>query len=164
VAVPALAKAKKVEKLRENVWEFTVATGTCPAELETLRKHYLKEGWKEEEGTDLGKNTGEVELKKDKLELRISYFDIGFGDAEIKVSGSYNVILEDANARDPAKPDKPAAGKPAAEKPKAKPGIPGLPELPPGVELPDDVKAEVEKALKEAEKALPKKPAPPKKP
>jgi hypothetical protein len=164
VAVPALAKAKKLEKLRENVWEFTVATGTCPAEMEFFRKHYLKEGWTEDEGTTLERNSGEMSFKKDKLELWFSYLDSGFGDAEIKVSGSYNVILEDANAKDPPKSDKPPTGKPAAEKPKAKtPGIPGLPELPPGVELPDDVKAEVEKALKEAEKALPKKPAPPKK-
>src|SRR5688572_32904636 len=43
----------------------------------------------------------------------------------------------------------PASG---GKKPPA-PAIPGLPELPPGVELPDDVKQELEKALKEV-KAL----------
>jgi hypothetical protein len=112
-------------------------------------QHYFSKKRFHYEGAELGKNTGEIAVTKvqqeDELELELSYFDSGFTDADIRVSGSFKVVLETANSK-----EKVASDKPVAEKPKAKkPAIPGLPDLPPGVELPADVKAELEKALKE---------------
>jgi hypothetical protein len=144
VSLPLPAKAEKVEK-DANRLEFTLANGSGPATLTAFRDHFKKQGWTEEEGTDLGENTGEIDFKKDMLALRISYFDIGFGGAEFTVSGSPNVVLETTTAKGSQ------SDKPAAESPKAKakkPAIPGLPDLPPGVELPDDVKELLDKALK----------------
>lgn len=151
VEVPLPAKAGKIDKLKENVFEFTVATGTCLAALEGFRKHFLKEGWTEDEGTQLEENAGNMDFKKGEARLSFSYIDAGFGDAEIKVSGSPNVVLETAKSK-----DKTAADEPKTKKKKAASGVPGLPDLPPGVEIPDDVKALLKKAQKDAEK----KPAP----
>jgi hypothetical protein len=145
VVVPVPANAKELDKVSERTIEFQLATGSGPAAIKAFRDHYVKEGWKEKEGAELGKNTGQIELVKDELELELSYFDTGITDADIRVSGSFKVVLETATSK-----DKVAGEKPAADKPKAKkPAIPGLPDLPPGVELPADVKAELEKALKE---------------
>lgn len=152
VEVPLPAKAGKIDKLKENVFEFTLATGTGPAALEGFRKHFAKEGWTEEEGTQLEANAGRMEFKKGEARLSFSYFDSGFDDAEIKVSGSPNLVLETAKAREKA-----VADEPKAKKKKATSGIPGIPDLPPGVEIPDDVKALLKKAAEDAEK---KKPAP----
>lgn len=137
VALPVPAQASKMEKLKENVYEFTLAAGAGPATLQQLREHYVKDGWKETEGTSLEKNAGNLTLKKDQLEVELSYFDVGFGDMEVKVSGSFNVVFE-------------TVGKVAAKTaPKAaKPAAPGIPGLPPGIDLPDDVKKELEDALK----------------
>lgn len=152
VEVPLPAKAGKVDKLKENVFEFTVATGTCPATLEGFRKHFLKEKWTEEEGTQLEENVGSLDFTKGEARLSFSYIDAGFGDAEIKVSGSPNLVLESATSKDKA-----AADEPKAKKKKSPSGIPGIPDLPPGVEIPDDVKALLKKATENSEK---KKPAP----
>lgn len=155
VEVPLPAKAGKIDKLKENVFEFSVAARTCPAALEGFRKHFLKEGWTEDEGTQLEENVGNMDFKKGEASLSFSYIDAGFGDAEIKVSGSSNVVLETAKAK-----EKTAADEPKTKKKKAASGIPGIPDLPPGVEIPDDVKALLKKAQEDAEK---KKPAPKKK-
>jgi hypothetical protein len=144
VAVPLPAKADQLEKEASRL-EFTLATGSGPATLEAFREHFTKEGWTEEEGAEFGKNTGELDFEKDMFWLRFSYFDIGFGGAEFTVSASPNVILEPTNAKETAR-DKPAAD--ATKSKSKKPAVPGLPELPPGVELPDDVKELLEKALK----------------
>ncbi|MDX1943950.1 MAG: hypothetical protein SFU86_00980 [Pirellulaceae bacterium] len=148
VVVPLPAKAADLEKPRENVIEFTLPTGSGPAALSALRDHFVKEGWTEQEGAELGKNSGDLDLKKDKLELDLSYFDIGFTPAEIRVSGSFNVTLETTTSQ-----EAPAAKLPAEAPPVAKPtlpAIPGLPALPPGLELPPEAKALLEKALQDA--------------
>lgn len=162
VRVPLPAEAENLDKVSERTIEFELATGSGPKALAALRDHYVKEGWSEEEGTEFEKNTGDMEMKKGDLSLDFSYFDTGITDASIRVSGSFNVVLETVAAK-----DSPAGGKPASETAKSKPGkkptapaIPGLPDLPPGVEIPDEVKALLEKALKEAGQ----KPAPGKKP
>lgn len=159
VVVPVPANAKELDKVSERTIEFQLATGSGPAAIKALRDHYVKDGWKEKEGAELGKNTGEIAVTKaqeeDELELEFSYFDSGITDADIRVSGSFKVVLDTANSKEKVASDKPAADKPGAEKSSTaksktkKPAIPGLPDLPPGVELPDDVKAELEKALKE---------------
>lgn len=46
----------------------------------------------------------------------------------------------------------PARGKPPAKQPAETPAIPGLPPLPPGVELPDDVRAFLNKAMQDSAK------------
>jgi len=155
VEVPLPAKSGEIDRLKENVFEFTVAAGSCPAALEGFRKHFVKLGWVEEKGTKLDKNIGCMNFSKDQLRLSFSYFDAGIGDAEIKVSGSSNVELETVKSKDAVGTDEP--------KKKSKPvpsTTPGLPDLPPGVELPADVEALVKKALQDAKK----KPVPPKKP
>ena len=160
VELPLPANAGDIDKLKENVLEVQVATGTCSAALEGIRKHFLKKGWTEEQGTELAEKIGRMNFKKGLAQLSFSYFDIGLGDAEIKVSGSSNVVLETVTAKEevtsdesPTKTKSKKKGKPSAS------GIPGLPDLPPGVELPADVEALVKKALQDAKK----KPAPAKK-
>ncbi|MCE9526600.1 MAG: hypothetical protein K8R36_11155 [Planctomycetales bacterium] len=102
------------------------------------------------------KNTGNLEFTKEEANLRFSYFDTGITDAEIRVSASKNVVLEPVaskgkpEADEPKKgKDDPKAAKTPVKKPAKKPGIPGLPELPPGVEIPDEVKDLLKKALEE---------------
>ena len=150
IAVPLPAKTKGVEKLSEHLFEFTLASGSGPAALTSFRDHFLKAEWTEEKGTEMNKNNGNLKLKKDALELSFSYFDTGFTDAEIRVSASSNVLLEPQAVATAEKP-------PQEAKQPRPPAIPGLPALPPGVELPDDVKDLLKKALQESES---KKPAP----
>ena len=159
VAVPLPANAENIDKQQESLFEFTLATGSGPAALGQFRKYFLKEGWKEEEGTELETNTGNLVLKKEEARLRFSYFDTGIADAEIRVSGSANMVLEPGVTKEKADAEEPKAEK----KPKKKPALPGLPELPPGVEIPEDVKELLKKALEEAGDKTPppgKKPAP----
>jgi len=154
VAVPLPAKAANLEKSEANLFEFTLATGSGAAALEAFRQHFTKEGWTEEKGAKFDKTTGDLDFKKGEASLGFSYSDIGFGDVEIRVSASKNVVLEPIASK-----DRPAADAPMA---KAKPPvIPGLPALPPGVELPADVEALLKKALEDAGQAAPpaKKPA-----
>ena len=166
VAVPLPAKADNLEQDEKNLFEFTLASGSGPATLKMFQAHFLKEGWKEEKGTEMEKNTGNLEFKKEEASLRFSYFDTGITDAEIRVSASKNVMLEPVASKDKALAEEPKKGKddPKAGKGTAKkPGIPGLPELPPGVEIPDEVKDLLKKALDEAGGKTPppgKKPAP----
>lgn len=155
------AEAQNLDKVSERTIEFELATGSGPKALAALRDHYLKEGWTEKEGTEFDKNTGDMEMTKGDLALDLSYFDTGITDASIRVSGSFKVVLETVAAKDAA------GGKSASNTAKSKPGkkpaasaIPGLPDLPPGVEVPDEVKALLEKALQEAGQ----KPAPGRKP
>lgn len=148
VSVPLPAAAGNVEHERPNLIEFTLATGSGPAALGSLREHFAKEGWTEQEGTKMDKNTGSASFKKDSARLSCSYFDTGLLDADIRISAYQNVELEPVTAK--GKPaEAPKDGPPAVKKP-AKPAVPGLPGLPPGVELPDDVKSLIEKALKDA--------------
>lgn len=150
VKVPLPATAGMVEKLKENIFEFTVDSGTCADALKGFRKHFLKEGWTEEDGSMLEEKTGNMELKKGLATLSFSYFDVGIGDPEIKISGSPNVVLETLQSTEKAAEDEPKAKKKTAPA-----GIPGLPDLPPGVELPDDVKALLKKAQEKPEKKKP---------
>ena len=157
VAVPLPAKARRTSRRPSaNQFEFSLPTGSGPAALEAFREHFRKEGWTEEEGAEFDKNTGEPGLQEGRRAASFSYFDIGFGDVEIRVSATNNVVLEPVASK-----DKPAAGAAAAAKAKP-PAIPGLPALPPGVELPADVEALLKKALEDAGKAVPpaKKPTP----
>jgi hypothetical protein len=152
VVVPVPANGENLDQLSERTIEFELAAGSGQPAIKALRDHYVKEGWKEKDA-EFGKVHGEINLTKDKLELELSYRDTGYSAADIQVFGSSQVVLETVASKDKVASDKPASEKPGTEKPgtakpKAKkPAIPGLPELPPGVELPDDVKAELEKAL-----------------
>jgi hypothetical protein len=149
VAVPLPAKAGNLEKSEANLFEFTLATGGGPAALQAFRTHFRKEGWTEEKGAEFGKNAGDLDFQKGESRLSFSYFDIGLGDVEIRVSASKNIVLEPVTSG-----DKPPAEAPAA---KAKaPAVPGLPALPPGVEIPADVEALLKKALEDAGVKSPK--------
>jgi hypothetical protein len=138
--VPLPPAAKEVKKLSENAFEFNVATGSGPATLTALRDHFAKGGWKAGDDEELGENIGSIDLEKEGVRLRLSYFDTGLTDAEIKVAGDKNLVLAPIASK-----EKP----PATSGPKAKPPT-NVPGLPPGVELPDDVRDLIEKALKEA--------------
>lgn len=148
VAVPLPAKAANLDKSEANLFEFTLASGGGPAALEAFRQHFKKEGWTEEQGATFDKNAGDLGFTKSEARLNFSYIDVGLGDVEIRVSGSKNVVLQPVASKD----------KPPAEAPMAKaktPAIPGLPALPPGVELPADVEAILKKALEDAGKGAP---------
>jgi hypothetical protein len=155
ISVPLPAGASKPETLSERAFEFQLATGSGPQALAALREHFAKDGWSEEPGTLLDKNTGRLDMKQDGRTLSFSYFDTGFLPAEVKVSGSPNLVLEAvaASSRPPsASQQPPAAAAPKPSKQATPPSIPGLPALPPGVAIPDDVKSLVEKALQDAAK------------
>jgi Tol biopolymer transport system component len=156
VAVPLPPLAKKVDKQAANKFEFTLATGGGPKALETFREHFLKEGWTEEKGRELGKTSGALIFTKGFAKLTLSYFDLGVSTVDITVEGTKNVVLEPVLSKDTPAADAPKPGK----KPKA-PAVPGLPDLPPGVEVPDEVKDLLNKALQDSDD---EKPVPPKKP
>jgi len=169
VTVPLPAKADNLDKQEPNLFEFTLGSGSGPATLTAFREHFTKLGWTEVEGAEFEKVTGEINFKKDAAELSIRYFDIG--GADFTVSASKNVVFEIASGKGAASEepadDKPAADKPSADAPKKakqkgkQKGEPVIPGLPPGVELPDDVKDLLKEALDQVEGA---KPAPKKKP
>ena len=127
VAVPLPAKAQNVEKQAENLFEFTLGTGSGPAALESFREHFRKAGWTEEQGAEFKKNTGSLDFKKDKVRLGLSYFDTGFTDAEIRVSASKGVVLEPTVAVDKPQPrdETPKTGTREPQTPR----IPGVPDL-----------------------------------
>ncbi len=155
VEIPLPANAGEIEKLKDNVFEVKVPTGTCSAILEGIRKHFVKAGWTEEKGTKLEEQIGSMDFKKGLAQLSFSYFDVGFGEAEIKVSGSSNVVLSTATSKEKVTAEQPKSKK--TKKPAT--AVPGLPDLPPGVDLPPEVEALVKKALQDAKKkpAVPKK-------
>src|SRR5262249_42300138 len=134
----------------------TLATGSGPAALKALREHFLKEEWTEEKGRELEKTSGAVIFKKGYARLTLSYFDLGVSTVDITVEGTKNVVLEPVASKDnpAAEPEKPT------KKPKTR-TVPGVPDLPPGVEIPDEVKDLLNKALQDSED---EKPVPPKKP
>jgi hypothetical protein len=142
VVVPLPANAGKLNKLAVNIFEFPMATGSGAATLRAMREHFIKEGWTEEKGRELDKTSGTLSFTKGFAQLSLSYFDIGFGNVDIKIAGSKNVVLESVVSKDSTVASTPQA---PAKKPNA-PAIPGIPELPPGVELPDDVKELLKKA------------------
>jgi hypothetical protein len=156
LAVPLPAGAEKLKKAGANEFEFSLPTGSGAKTLTAFRDHFAKSGWKEEQGTDLDETIGHLRMTKEDVTITLSYFDLGIGDVDVKLSGPKNVAFDPQASKE--KP--PAAAKPAK---KARPAIPGLPDLPEGVELPDDVNELLKKALKEAEAAKPpavKKPLP----
>ncbi len=150
VAVPLPANAKKIDEQEAHMYEFRLATGSGPKELTALREHFLKEGWTEGKGREFDETSGIVLLTKGFARLTLSYWSLGVsGGVDIKVEGTKNVVLEPVSAKDKLAADKPAADEPTDEplKPvKKKPAIPGLP---PGIELPDEVKDLLKKALEE---------------
>lgn len=149
--VPLPPGAKGVDQSSPTVFEFQVAKDQGPATLEGLRKHFLAAGWTEEGESTLEKHHGNVELRKGDEELDFSYITTGFTPTEIRVSSSHKFALQ-------PKPST-AADEPAktAKKPGLK-DIPGIPDLPEGVELPD--MPDVAELIKSVEEATGKKPAP----
>jgi hypothetical protein len=151
IFLPIPANAREVEHSKPNIIEFRVKGGAGPATLEALRAHFKKDGWTEEEGAKLEKNTGEVTLQKEKLSITCRYFDIGIGGAEISVWGAPNVIFEAKPTNSKAGD---TAGRPKAEKKKPS-AIPGLPKLPAGVELPKEAQELLKEAQEEIDKIEP---------
>lgn len=145
LAVPLPPGAEKLEKKEPNQFEFSLPTGGGAKALTAFRDHFAKSGWKEEKGTDLDETSGHLRMSKEDVTITLSYFDLGLSDVEITVSGPKNVVFEPQASK-----EKP----PAVAKPTKKPK-PGLPDLPEGVDLPDDVSKLLEKALQEAEGVKP---------
>lgn len=148
VVVPLPPLAKKIDEEGEHMYEFSLASGSGPKALTALRERYLKEGWTEDKGREFDERSGVVILKKGFARLTLSYWDKSIsGGVDIKVEGTKNVVLEPVSSKDKLAADKPAEDEPTEEplKPvKKKPTLPGLPE---GVELPDEVKDLLKKAL-----------------
>lgn len=155
VTVPLPATARKIERPAPHRMQFVLATGTGPSTLEAFRASFSKEGWTEEKGARFDKNAGNLDLNKGNHSLSFRYFDIGFGNAEFTVSGSANVELEPVTAKGDEKPAETANKSPkSAQKPSR---VPGLPNLPPGVEIPEEVGDLLKKARKEIDAAQPRK-------
>ena len=131
--VPLPARAAKIEQDNEARFEFTLATGGGPVAFRAFREHFGKADWTEEEGTRAEANTGSMQFKKGEATLRFSYFDTGLTDAEITVAGSLGLVLEPKPVVDTA----PADDVPKTAKKRGLADLPGMPKLPPGVELPD---------------------------
>src|SRR5262249_23720991 len=98
VAVPLPVKAANVEQLGDSAIEFTLATGGGKEALDGFREHFVKEGWKEDDGSSADANTGHLSFTKDEASLRFSYIDSGLTDAEITISGS-GVVLTPARSK-----------------------------------------------------------------
>jgi Tol biopolymer transport system component len=147
VRVELPAGAKKLDKQEAYEFEFSLPTGSGRATLESFGKHFLKEGWTEEKGRDLGKTSGSMIFKKGHGKLTLSYFDLGIDDVDVKFSGSKNIVFEPVPSKEAVAADDPPADEP---KPAKKPKKSGIPGLPPGVELPGEVEALLKKALEEA--------------
>lgn len=152
--VPLPSGAKLIDQSGPTVFEFEVAKGQGPAALQGLRKHFLAAGWTEEGEAKFGENHGNVELHKEKETLEFSYITAGFTPTEIRVSSSFKISLEPKLSAAAAPADEPA--KTAKKKSRLK-DIPGLADLPEGVELPD--MPEVDELIKSVQEATGKKPA-----
>ncbi|MFN0017999.1 MAG: hypothetical protein ACKVP0_07060 [Pirellulaceae bacterium] len=150
VQVPLPAGAKNLDKKATHEFEFSLPSGSGRKTLEAFRELFVKEGWSEEKGRDLGKTSGSINFTKGYGKLSLSYFDLGIGGVDIEVSGSKNIVLEPVASKDAVAADDPPADEPKPAKKPKKPGLPGLPELPPGVEIPAEVQDLLKKALEEA--------------
>jgi len=147
VAVPLPAMAAKIEQEKPDRFEFALATGEGPAAFRFFKDHFSKLGWEEEDGTRAEKHTGSMFFKKDEAQIRFKYFDSGLSDAEISVSGTSQMVFEPQPALDKS----PRNDAPKTAKKSSLADIPGMPKLPPGVELPDSPEVnELLKALKAA--------------
>lgn len=93
IAIPADAKEVKLTK---SQLEFNLPAGKARAAVETWRKHFQGQGWKEDNAL-LEAMAGSVSLSKDSQRLNITYIDTGFLPAEIDVTAS-GVELEQASA------------------------------------------------------------------
>jgi len=149
VDVPLPATAGKLKQPQPDSFEFTLGKGQCAGAFEALREHFVNSGWSEAEGTSTDATVGRMEFKKGESVIRFRYFDIGIGDAELSVNGSEGVTLAPKVSKDKQPPvaDKPVAEKPPADKRPTIADIPGVGELPAGVELPE-MPAEVGDLLK----------------
>jgi hypothetical protein len=154
VDVPLPATAGKLKQPQPDSFEFTLGKGQSAGAFEALREHFVNLGWSEAEGTSTDATVGRMEFKKGESVIRFRYFDIGIGDAELSVNGSEGVTLAPKVSKDKLPPvadkpvaDKPTAGKSSAAKRPTIADIPGIGELPAGVELPE-MPAEVGDLLK----------------
>lgn len=121
VRVPLPAGAKKLDEKETYEFEFSLPTGSGRRTLESFREQFVKEGWTEEKGRDLGKTSGSMKFTKGYGKLALSYFDLGIGEVDIKVSGSKNIVLEPVTSKDAVATDDPPADEPKpAKKPAPK--------------------------------------------
>ncbi|MFO0947924.1 MAG: hypothetical protein U1D30_18710 [Planctomycetota bacterium] len=147
VAIALPNQARKIEKPEAHRMEFALPSGTGRSTLEAFRGQFRSDGWKEQTGAMAEKNAGNVDFAKGNYSIRFSYFDVGFGDAEFTVSASTNVELDATTVKGNTKTAKDSAKSPKASKKPS--GIPGLPDLPAGVEIPAEARDLLKKAQEE---------------
>lgn len=153
IVVPLSSSAKNLEKIADNLFEFSVPNGAGATVLKDYQDQFKKNGWTEVEDIDLGKNAGTLNLKKEEIELGFTYIDTGVLPVTIRVSAPKNVFLEPQllEVKSPAPPGKS----------KKKGTVPGIPELPPGVKLPEDVNEIIKRALEQNSTSPPTSSTPP---
>ena len=89
VTVPPRAEGVKFEKTKA---EFTIPSGKAQALVESWRKQYQAEGWKEERA-NMTPQFGAIALSKDNQTLNVNYTDTGVMPAEFTIF-TLNVELE----------------------------------------------------------------------
>ncbi len=93
VAVMLPEEAKDVEHSKARI-EFKIATGKIKAVVETWRKQFAKDGWKEDV-TALEDMIGSISFSKGSQKVSVSYDDTGILPAEVTLRGT-GVELERA--------------------------------------------------------------------
>lgn len=152
LATPLPASATKIERPSDHQIKFTVENGAGPSTLEAFRDHYVKLGWKAEPTSKWTKTRGDITLTLENHQLRVHYFDIGIGGADIDLSGDVNLFLEPASMDGQAMKIVPKK-KPTKGSIKQKKSRSLIPDLPEDVKLPDDVKGLLEKARQDLDGA-----------
>ncbi|MBL8814763.1 MAG: hypothetical protein JNL58_01945 [Planctomyces sp.] len=140
VSIPAPPGAKSLEVVSEQTIEYVLPAGKGKAAFDFIRKKLVASKWTEDEDAGVvEEQVGQVRLKKGEDSLDVSFDDIGFSDAEVRVSGSFKIILKGEEPKKSSGSDK----KDSSDKKSGTDKKPGkknslIPDLPPGVELPKD--------------------------
>ena len=91
LAVTLPPDAKDIKQTKNRI-EFQLATGTAKAAVESWRKQFAKDGWKENV-TASEDMAGSISFHKGSQALSVSYSDTGYIPAEVTIHAT-NVELE----------------------------------------------------------------------
>jgi hypothetical protein len=90
LAVTLPPEAKDIKQTKNRI-EFQLATGKAKAAVESWRKQFAKDGWKEEVAASEDM-AGSISFNKGSQDLSVSYSDTGFLPAEVTIQAT-NVEL-----------------------------------------------------------------------
>jgi hypothetical protein len=91
----------KVQQSSDNVLKLSVRGGKGKATAEFILGHLKADGWKAED-SDLDKTSGNVQLKRDRQRLTLTYVDTGLTDVNLMLIG-ISANLEASESDDAAK-------------------------------------------------------------